>query len=290
VTVANKPSLERIETKGGPVQVVGVPWVLRSFLMAKEEYRGLTAEQLNEQIEARLGRIVEGLAAQVDDDLPAVLALHGTVAGAVYGSERSVMLGQDVVFSRSLLANPKFDYVALGHIHKHQALPTGEGQPPMVYAGSIERIDFGEAQEPKGFVVAEIEDGPARWHFHEVPTRRFVTIVVDTRQSDEPLEDVRRAIARHEIEGAVVKLIVKTTPEAAGGLRDRDLRELLERAEYVAAIVREVERPARLRLGDQETVAGMSPRELLERYLEIKQVPPERARVLLEHAELLWEE
>src|SRR5690606_11625307 len=136
----------------------------------------------------------------------------------------------------------------------------------------------------------EIEDGPARWHFHEVPTRRFVTIVVDTRQSDEPLEDVRRAIARHEIEGAVVKLIVKTTPEAAGGLRDRDLRELLERAEYVAAIGREVERPARLRLGDQETVAGMSPRELLERYLEIKQVPPERARVLLEHAELLWEE
>lgn len=290
VTVAQKPDLKTVATRRGPVQVVAMPWVLRSFLLTKDEFRGLTAEQVNEEIETRIYRILAALAERVDDDIPAVLAFHGSVQGAVYGSERNVMLGQDIVFERAPLANPKFDYVALGHIHKHQVLPTAEGQPPMVYAGSIERIDFGEAREPKGFVVAEIGDGPARWTFHQTPTRPFVNIVVDTRASTDLLEEVRRAVQRHEIADAVVKLVVKTTPEAAPALRDRELRDLLSGAAHVAAIVREIDRPARLRLGDQETVAAMTPRELLARYLEVKQVPPERARVLLERADLLWEE
>jgi len=290
VTVAQKPQLQSIPTKRGAVQIAAMPWVLRSYLLTKDEFRGLTAAQVNDEIEARLRQILDALAKRVDDDVPAVLAFHGTVEGAVYGSERNVLLGQDIVVERALLANPKFDYIALGHIHKHQALPTLVDHPPMVYAGSIERIDFGEAREPKGFVVVEIGDGPTRWTFEETPTRPFLSIAVDTRSSTDPLNEVRRAIAKHEIADAVVKLVVKTTPEAAVGLHDRELRELLASAAHVAAIVREVDRPARLRLGDQETVAAMSPRELLVRYLEVKQVPPERARVLLEHADMLWEE
>lgn len=290
VTVAQKPDVKTIATKRGPVQVVAMPWVLRSYLLTKDEFRGLTTAQINDELEARLSKILERLASQVDDAIPAVLAFHGTVEGAVFGSERNVLLGQDLVVGRSLLAHPKFDYVALGHIHKHQALPTLADQPPMVYAGSVERIDFGEAREAKGFVVAEIGDGPTRWRFEETPTRPFINIVVDIRTSSAPLEEVRRAVARHEIDDAVVKLVVKTTPEAAVGLPDRELRDLLAGAAHVAAIVREVDRHARLRLGDEETVAAMSPRELLARYLEVKQVPAERARVLLEHAELLWDD
>ena len=60
------------------------------------------------------------------------------------------MLGSDHVLLRSSVALPQFDYVALGHIHKHQVI----GQNPhVVYSGSIQRIDFGEENDEKGFCV-----------------------------------------------------------------------------------------------------------------------------------------
>jgi exonuclease SbcD len=34
-------------------------------------------------------------------------------------------------------------YVALGHVHKFQDLNKGQ-QPPVVYSGSMDRINFGE--------------------------------------------------------------------------------------------------------------------------------------------------
>ena len=48
------------------------------------------------------------------------------------------------------MTNPRFDYVTLGHIHKHQSI---HDKPPVVCAGSIRRIDFGEWREPKGYVL-----------------------------------------------------------------------------------------------------------------------------------------
>ena len=59
----------------------------------------------------------------LDPHIPHILVkFHGTVQGAVYGSERSVTLGQEMVLPLGLLKNSVWDYVALGHIHRHQAL------------------------------------------------------------------------------------------------------------------------------------------------------------------------
>ncbi len=72
-----------------------------------------------------------------------VLTAHASVQGASYGGERTVMLGGDLVLPGSLVRNPRLDYVALGHIHKPQDL-NQDGHPPVIYPGSIERVDFGE--------------------------------------------------------------------------------------------------------------------------------------------------
>ena len=55
------------------------------------------------------------------------------MSDAKFGSERTVMLGRDVVVLKSVLAVPAWDYVALGHIHRHQELNRGQ-QPPIVYS------------------------------------------------------------------------------------------------------------------------------------------------------------
>ncbi len=265
-----------------------MPWVTRSALLARDEYRNKSLEEINQLILDRIINIVEGpdgLIERLDPDVPTILAAHASVQGAVYGSERSVMLGREVVLPPSLVKNPAFDYVALGHIHKHQALCDA---PPVVYAGSLERIDFGEEREDKGFVVAEVERGRAAWEFVKVDARPFVTIEVKAVGQD-PTAEVLSAIARHEIEGAVVRLIIHTTAECEPLIREDAIRKALAGAFHIAAIARDVERPVRLRLGSRP-IEGMTPRQMLERYFEVKQIPPERARILLERAEEILRE
>ena len=295
VVVGREYEIHVVKTQHGPVQVATVPYPVRQRLLVDERYRGESIEELDKALQRTVTSTIEGLRRRLDPRLPAVLAAHLSVSNATYGSERSVMIGRDAVVAKSALDDPAWDYVALGHIHKHQSL-NEDHQPPIVYAGSLERIDFGEEGDPKGFCWVELpREGSneattaVAWEFVEVDARPFVTIRADLREEDEPLEALHQAVARHEIEDAVVRLIVKLRAEQEPALRDYALRELLSDAYTIGSISREVERKARVRLGDQAP-EEMTDRELLERYLEVKETPKERIAALLEHAEGIFQQ
>lgn len=285
VVVATTVESHLIETKSGAVQVVTVPWPVRSHLQAKAQFRGKTTDEINEELaEAVTGlvrREIEGL----HPDLPTVLAAHVTVFGAEtsYGGQASVFLGRDVIFPNSLLADRAFDYVALGHIHKHQVVR--QADPPVVYSGSIERIDFGEEKEEKGFVLVELDKGRTGFRFVPLPVRDFLTIEVKADGPD-PTTQVLAAIANHDLEEKVVRLIVRTSAEKEPLLNEAEIFGALSSAFHVAALIKDVERPVRLRIGER-SYEEMTTREILETYLKVKQVPRQRAQVLLRYAEQL---
>lgn len=286
VVVGRVEDIHHIETRRGPVQVATVPYPVRQRLLAHDEYRGLSIEQLDEALQRIVTDNIRALAAQLDPDIPAVLTAHLTVSGATFGSERSVMIGRDAVILKSALADPAWDYVALGHVHKHQSLNDG-GYPPVVYAGSLERIDFGEEGQPKGFCWVELARGEATWEFVEVDARPFVTVRADVREALNPLMALQQAIAAHDLHDAVVRLILRLRADQEPLVRDRDVRGLLSDAYFVGGINRQVEREARVRLGSLAP-EEMTDRELLAKYLETKNTDPERAEVLLKHAEAIF--
>ena len=299
VTVGRREEVHRVETRHGPVQVVTVPYPVRSRLLSHAEYRGLNMSDLDKALQQVVTDNIEALKAELDPEIPSVLTGHFGVSGAVWGSERGVMLGRDVVVPKSAVADPALDYVALGHIHKHQNLTEGEpGAPPVVYAGSLERIDFGEEGQTKGFCWVELARGPGRtkcrpkvgttWEFVKGNPRPFVTIRADVRETDgrDPTQIVLDAITRRDIQDAIVRLIVQTTPEAEARLRDREIEKALEPVNYLAAFVKETEHPERVRLGGA-TPESLTPAELLERYLVDKNTPPERAKTLLSYAKTI---
>jgi exonuclease SbcD len=292
VTVAQKPSVHTVETRAGNVQVVALPWLSRSYLMGNSNFRNLTPDELNAAIIELVESFIDDSVEKLDPTMPAILTAHASVQGAVFSTEREIMLGQDVVLPRSIVANQRFDYVAMGHIHKYQVL--SQVRPPIVYPGSLERIDFGEQNDKKGFVVVEIDepgkDGvrAVRHEFHEVAARRFLTIKVNA-DLDFPTEEVLRRIDENEevIKGAVVRLIIETTPDHLRDLRQDEIRRALNAKEpSFGAVITNSARAHRLRLGDK-VIEQMSPKQALEIYLQDKNTSPERVATLLRYYEKL---
>lgn len=86
-----------------------------------------------------------------------ILALHQTLESATCGPAGYRFRSGEDVIDRAAIPD-SFHYVACGHVHRHQILkPTCDGQPPIVYSGSPDRISFAEKDEPKGFVRVTLE-------------------------------------------------------------------------------------------------------------------------------------
>jgi exonuclease SbcD len=288
VHVARNPTVFDIETGHGLVQVGVLPWIVRSGLLSRQEYKNKSLQDVTQILLERVETILNGesgLVSRLKPDVPHVLVAHGSVQGAVYGSERTVMLGHDLALPLSLFKNEHWDYVALGHIHRHQALEA-EQNPPVVYSGSVERIDFGEEKEDKGFVIAQVERGECAWEFHKLEARRFVTVSVEADGQD-PTAQVIDAIERAPVQDAVVRIIIRTTPDRNPLINEKEIGRALASAFHIASITRNVTRLERVRLGNQQAVAGMTPIQVLEQYLQVKQTPPERIELLVRHAETL---
>src|SRR6266851_5619419 len=156
VTVARTLATHVIETRAGPVQIVAFPWAVRSLVLAQPEYKNHTIAELNQtMIDLTRGKLRKEAEA-LDPDLPAIVVGHAHLFGAKIGSERLLTMGSDPMYDLATFDVPGVDFVALGHIHKHQAL--SYANPKVVYAGSIDRVDFGEQNEDKGWVYVEIPE------------------------------------------------------------------------------------------------------------------------------------
>ncbi|MBN1438801.1 MAG: exonuclease SbcCD subunit D [Anaerolineales bacterium] len=292
VIVGNKPEARLVQTGAGPVFLAWMPYPSRNRLLLDDDYKGKSLPELEQALRDAVAHYLREFAEQAGGQAaPRVLAGHFTVSGSVFGSERTVMLGGDVAVLQSAVADGAWDYVALGHIHKHQNLTRGiAGAPPVVYAGSLERIDFGEENEPKGFCFAEIERGKAAVEFIPVRARPFQTIRVEIRAGEQPTPAVLEAVRLHKpgMEQAVVRVIVSMPADQAGLLDERAVQKAAEEASHLS-IQQEVRETARARLG-AESAESLSPLELLKRYFETKNVDEERKRELLQAAEELMRE
>ena len=287
--VMRKPELMTIETLHGPVQIAGLPWPTRNLLRTHAEYKTLSQQDLSAQIQAICAEQINQFARQLDPTVPAILAAHIAASNATYsGSERTALIGQDPTLLTSTLANPSFDYVALGHIHKYQDLHEGS-MPPVVYSGSLERIDFGEEHEVKGFVIGSIDIGnndsskrTTRFEFIPVAARPFVTVEVEINQTTSPTDQIVAAIERKDIGNAVVRVLYTINAEDGEPIDLERIRTELSEAFYIASIqprIRPKNRPRRTGITEDIALG-----EALQRYIENNEQLGERKDELLKKA------
>ena len=288
VTVANAPQTHRVETRKGPVQIVALPWVRYGRLLSREDAKNLSLDQLNKKIEEILTNWLNVQIESLDHHLPAILAGHLAHSEAIVGTEKIMTVGRDYIMMRSSIANPAFDYVALGHMHRRQTI---DNPVPVVYPGSLQTIDFGDEDQEKGFYVVELDETASRrkrlnsYEFYPVAARRFLTVKVDAN-TDNPTETVLRAIVKNDVNENIVRLQIKVSAEKEALLQENEIRKSLKEAYFIAAINKEVEREHRSRLGSYPA-EGLTQLQALKLYLESKKTSKDRAQVLVEYGERL---
>ncbi len=268
IHVASRPMfLTPDDLEGLPLQVMALPWVSRSSMMAALALSGSDPEKVFVELENRLNELVDlWFEEKVDPSIPVILTAHASVQGAKLGGERSVMLGADLILPGSLVKDPRFSYVALGHIHKPQDLNEGS-QPPVIYPGSIERVDFGEVEDDKFFVVATVERGEdTTVEWRALPGRRFIDRRVEVKAAEDlPNSPIDALPPQAELDNAIVRLIIEYAAEWEPLLNEQAIRDYAENA-FEFHLIRRPKRQARIRLPNNQAIASLTPGELLDQY------------------------
>jgi len=282
VHVVSKPSLLHPQDLDGlSLQVIALPWVSRSGMMASLGISTENPVKIYEELELRLTQFIQScLEDDINPNLPVVLTAHASIAGAKYGNERTVMLGKDLILPPALVRDQRLDYVAMGHIHKAQDLNEGK-QPPVVYPGSIERVDFGEAGDDKFFVIANIEKGKTEVEWRQLKhIRPFIDLAVELENDKGVNEKIQGVFPKQaQLDGAIVRLVV-TYPRELETLIDETALRALAAPAFEFHFVRRLMISSRVRLPEGRETSSLSVLELLDIYWKASHVSVEEREKL----------
>jgi exonuclease SbcD len=215
-----------------------------------------------------------------DDDLPVILIGHCMVEGCVLDSGYSVGLDEgELIIPRELLCDPDlWDYVALGHVHKHQVICS---QPPVLYSGSIERVNWGERDGKKGFIIADIDNTDTSWRFVDIQAAPMKDLSLSYKDLNK--------LAGMNLEDAIVRLSVNTFGKMDTSKAYRAAADALAksgcRIDAINVITPEIER-TKLQSRHAESMTTM---DLLDAYFDSIGVDPKRRVVLKKAAKLLMD-
>jgi len=233
--VFNEPGVYTLNIKDKKIQIIGIPWITKSFI--KDNINNNLIDlpiYIKNYIKDKIYYFVN----QLDKDSISILAAHLTVDSAIFsGSEASSICVKDPIFSVSDLAIEPFSYVALGHIHKFQNL--NESGIPVIYAGSIDRVDFAEYKDDKGFVFVNIDDTKkANFEFIKLDTRKFIKIDVkiDKSSSLSITDQIIQSILKYDIKDSIIKIIYYLDNDSDSYVDLEKIYQFTKDAHYVVSI------------------------------------------------------
>jgi len=188
------------------------------------------------------------------------------------------------VLSGSLVRDPRLDYVALGHIHKPQNLNEG-AHPPVIYPGSIERVDFGEVEDDKYFIIARVERGQTEVEWRQlVSIRPFFDRFLQLDTQEGISDQLRTALPDPEkMQNAIVRLVLEYPRDWESMIDDAALREYAA-GTFEFHLVKRPQMETRIRLPEDQTLGSLTPLELLEKFWEASHISSDESQTLLKLA------
>jgi exonuclease SbcD len=204
----NRPYFGTIQTHAGDrAQFVLIPYPTASrYAEPDDEFRSKDEE--NRILQGRVAQVLQTFGADpgFDQSLPTILTAHLHVRGAEVHSLYKMTERDDVVFEAGFLPS-SWAYIGLGHIHKPQSLA---GMDHVRYAGSLDRLDFGERDDEKGVVLLDLSTTGLRCEPVWIPIA--ATPMHDITVNDAASELTALAQRYPHRESAIVRIRVMQNP------------------------------------------------------------------------------
>lgn len=285
--VGESLSTHLLQLEKGALQIITLPWINQSTLLTRQQTEGKNLAEIHDILLEKLKPVLEAEIRRLDPNIPTILVGHLMADRANLGAERFLAVGKGFNIPIAYLSRPELDYVALGHVHRHQNLnPTNN--PPIVYPGSIERVDFSEEKEEKGYIMLDLAKGKADWEFVPLPVRKFLTLKIDVSEAENPEETILKKIKKAEIKDAVVRLIYKLRSEQIESVNLKILREALNDAHQIAIQAELISQLSRPRLPELGVGQSLNPLNALEAYLNNREDLRDIAEAMQSKAEELF--
>ncbi|MCL5942104.1 MAG: exonuclease SbcCD subunit D [Actinobacteria bacterium] len=233
VNVIDRPRVIIHEVAGvgsGSLAIACLPWVQRSHLAAADpEFEHLTLDEQNRLIVDLSLAVLRKLGAEAETKagpLGSVLLAHGAIGGSAVGAAGSTQFFREPVLPLSELRGLPHRYQAWGHLHRAQVLDGPTNWAGRIrYSGSIERTDFAEANEQKGWWLVTLDDDPTRdtFEWRSSSPRPFV----DLELPDPTAWEAEVSALNGAIPGAIVRIRYEATPEVARSIDHAAIRRAL---------------------------------------------------------------
>lgn len=161
-----------------PVRVALLPFLSQRAIVTAADLMALDAAGHGGKYVDRMTAIIDSLCRDLDGSEINIVLGHVMVhGGEVGGGERAA----HTVFDYSIPSQAfptSLAYVALGHLHRHQRLPSAT---PVWYSGAPLQLDFGEVDDRKGVLLVEADPGrPSRVEFRPVTSGRRLAVLTGT--------------------------------------------------------------------------------------------------------------
>lgn len=219
VKVFREPSTEVRELGGKRVGFLLLPYMHPEEIVKRAQERSgevISQEQAYAAAREMWKRWITDHADALDADRR-ILYGHFWVEGAKPSATGYEVVPGEFTFARDMLP-PTVDLAVFGHIHARQVV-----YDRFVYVGAPERIDWGERDDPKGFLALDAAN--ATWEFIELPARPMVKVDVTVAMDEDPTAKILTALPENPRD-KLIRLEI-TIPEA---LRPRvDERKIDER-------------------------------------------------------------
>ena len=245
-----------------------------------EKYSGFTAAQLDDVLVHHVSDMLKSYYQELDPAIPTVVTAHMSLDRALAGIEEELLVGYTLTFPSDMFIDKRVDYVAMGHIHKQQVIRNEN--PAIVYAGSLERVDFGEEKEDKGFIHVRLERQKTTFEFKSIGPRPFVTVDVDVTKSDDPTSVIVKRVLNEIVKGCVLRVRYKINQDQVLNVDESVIYHAARECMSVRVQPDVVPDHARGRLPQLTESSVTSPIRALETYLD--EVAPERKDRLVERA------
>lgn len=284
VVVVERPQFFELDTKRGTAQILAIPYVSKSAMLTNDEYKLKTTDEVDRILIQKISDLIDRKILESKPDLPFVFTFHAGIDVAKLGAETSLVVGKTFSVPLSVVARKEFDYVALGHIHLHQVLTQ---YPPVVYSGSIERVDFGEEGQDKGFMAIDLAKGNTNYQFIKLPSRNFVTIEVNIDENQDPNQEIINAIRKKDVKDAVVRLRYTIDNSNNHLVDDKKIRDEFKDTFYYMIKPVILDKSERIRDPELNESIGLDPIQALEKYISLNSNLSNKKEDLIERAKLI---